>query len=74
MYDHRRWDLSHWLGFDTLCMYDTVNTLASRGYIECCGVTHADSGIVAITHHDVVYLYAKYLLRSITHDAMVYMY
>ena len=39
MYDHRRWDLSHWLGFDTLCMYDTVNTLASRGYIECCGVT-----------------------------------
>ena len=47
----------------------TVNALAPRGYIACtyelwCNF-HADSGIIAITRHDNVYRYTKYLVHMI---------
>ena len=81
MYCHRGWDLCQ-TGEPltrfrrsvpvtyTICMYDTVNTLAPRGYIACiCAVWcnfHAYSGIIVITHHDNVYrYYTKYLVHMI---------
>ena len=80
MYNHRGWDLCQTgvplARFQrsvpvayTICMYDRVNVLAPRGYYVACVCAvwcnfHADSGITAITHHDNVYRYAKYLVRE----------